>query len=171
MRRTVIGQITMPYHPTVQHRETFYLRESVEEILLPLESRLKDQAIQTVIDIPLNQTVTADRELFGRAVRSMVLNAVDAMPKGGSLVATSADGPQGVELEIADTGPTLSEEEREHAFELVPIAQRGGTGWGMAAVFRIAKLHGGAVTAANCPEGGAAFTLWIPHKAVLEAAA
>jgi signal transduction histidine kinase len=161
----------MSYHSTVRHWGTFSLRESVEEILSSLEPRLQDQAIQTTIDIPSDQTVTADRELFGRAVRNLVLNAVDAMPRGGSIVATSSDGPHGVELEIADTGPTLSEEEREQAFELVPSAQRGGSGWGLAVVRRIAELHGGIVSAANCPEGGAAFTLRMPHKPALEAAA
>lgn len=161
----------MPYDPNVEHCGTFSLRELVEEVFLPLESRLKEHAIQTVIDVPREQTVTADRELLRRAVRNLVLNAVDAMPEGGSVVATSADGPDGVELEVADTGPALSDEEREEAFELVPSAQRGGTGWGLAVVHRIAELHGGSVEAANCPEGGVAFTLWIPHATVLEAAA
>ena len=76
-----------------------------------------------------------------------------------------------MELEIADTGPALSDEERQQAFEMLPSAQRGGAGWGLAVVRRIAELHGGSVTAANCPEGGAAFTLRIPHPPALEAAA
>ena len=104
-------------------------------------------------------------------MRNLVLNAIDAMPKGGSLMATSAAGPDAMELEIADTGPALSDEERQQAFELLPSAQRGGTGWGLAVVRRIAELHGGSVTAANCPEGGVAFTLRIPRPAALEAAA
>jgi signal transduction histidine kinase len=161
----------MPNHSTVQHWGTFSLRESVEEVIASLEPRLSDQAIQATIDIPSGQYVTADRELLGRAVRNLVLNAVDAMPKGGSLVATSSIGSHGVELEIADTGPTLSDEEREQVFELLPTAQRSGAGWGLAMVRRIAELHGGTITVANCPEGGVAFTLLIPHKSALEAAA
>ena len=150
---------------------TFPLRELVEEVCRPLESRLKAQAIQTVVDIPLSQTVTGDRELLRRAVRNLVLNAIDAMPDGGMLTATSAAGPHTLELEIADTGSALSDEERQQAFELLPAAQRGGTEWGLAVVHRIAELHGGRVTAANCPEGGAAFTLRIPLAVPLEAAA
>ena len=161
----------MPYNPNVQHSGTFPLRDLVEEVLLPLETRLKQQVIQTVTDVPADQMVTADRELLRRAVRNLVFNAVDAMTEGGSLVATSANGPHGVELEIADSGPALSDEERAEAFELVPAAQRGGTGWGLAVVSRIAELHGGSVEAANCPEGGVAFTLRIPHAVALEAAA
>jgi signal transduction histidine kinase len=139
------------------------LRELFEEVCRPLDSRLNKQAIETVIDIPAEQTVTADRELLQRALRNLVLNAVDAMPDGGLLFATLAAEPDAVELEIADTGAALSDEERRQAFELVPAVQRGGTGWGLAVVHRIAELHGGSVTVVNCPEGGAAFTLRLPR--------
>ena len=124
-----------------------------------------------MIDIPSNQTISADRDLFRRAVRNLVHNAVEAMPDGGSLVATSAVSPNAIELEIADTGPALSDEQREQAFETLPTAHRNGAGWGLAVVHHIAELHGGSVTAANCPEGGVAFTLRIPRLAALEAAA
>ena len=97
----------MSFHPTSRDWGTFPLRELVEEVCRPLASRLRAQAIQTEIDIPPSQTVTADRELLRRAVRNLVLNAVDAMPEGGLLTATSAAGPRAVELEIADTGAAL----------------------------------------------------------------
>lgn len=156
---------------TCRYRATFPLRELVEEVCHSLQSRFQTPAIKTVIDIPSDQTITADRELLGRAVRNLILNAVEAMPEGGSLIATSAVSPNAVELEIADTGSSLSDEQRQQAFELHPTAQRGESGWGLAIVHRIAELHGGTVTAANCPEGGGAFTLRIPRKAALEAAA
>lgn len=161
----------MSLHPTGRYRGAVALRELVEEVCRPLLSQLSARAIQLVVDIPENQMLHADRELLRRAVRNLVENAIDAMPDGGSLVATSAVGPGVTELEIADTGPALSEEELHEAFEMLPSAQRGGTGWGLAAVSRIAELHGGSVTVANCPEGGAAFTLRIPHPPGLEAAA
>jgi two-component system sensor histidine kinase HydH len=161
----------MPLHSTPRSWETFSLRELVAEVCQPLESRFSAQAIQTVIDIPQDQTITAERELLRRAVRNLVLNAVEAMPDGGLLTATSAVGVDTIELEIADTGPALSDEERQQVFELLPTAQRGGAGWGMAVVYRIAELHGGRVSVANCPDGGVAFTLGIPRAVAVEAAA
>ena len=149
----------------------FPLRELVEEVCRPLESRFSDQAIQVIIDIPANLSIAADRELLGRALRNLVQNAVEAMPNGGTLEATSVVAAEAIELEIADTGPALSEEQLHQAFELLPTAKRGGTGWGLAVVQRISELHGGQVTAANCPDGGVAFTLRIPRRAALEAAA
>lgn len=161
----------MSTHRTAPSWNTFPLRELVEEVCGPLTGRLAAQAVRIVIDIPKDQIIFADRELLRRAVRNLVLNGVDAMPSGGTLVATSSVGPDAAELEIADTGPALSDEEQHEAFELLPSAQRGGTGWGLAVVHRIAELHGGNVSAVNCPDGGAAFTLRIPHPPALEAAA
>ena len=152
----------MLLHSAPQFSETFSLRELVAEVCQPLESRFSAQAIQRSSTSPQDQTVTAERELLRRAVQNLVLNAVDAMPDGGLLTATSAAGAQTVELEIADTGPALSDEERQQAFDLLPSARRGGTGWGLAVVNRIAELHGGSVSVANCPDGGVAFTLRIP---------
>jgi signal transduction histidine kinase len=149
----------------------FPLRNLVAGVAESLDSRCKDQAIETTIDIPSDLVVAADRAMIRRAVEHLMLGGIAAMPGGGSLVVTSAAGPEAVELEIADTGPTLSDEARRHAFDPAGTTERGASGWELAMVRRIAELHGGSVTAANCPEGGVAFTLRIPRRAALEAAA
>jgi signal transduction histidine kinase len=161
----------MSLHPASKYWGAFSLRQLVENVCRPLQSRFDAQAIQMVVDIPADSFVTADRDLISRAVRTLVLNSIDAMPQGGLLFATSAAGPNAVELEIADTGESLSEDELHHVFDLVASAHRDGTGWGLAIVRQIIELHGGNVTVANCPDGGVAFTLVIPHTKALKAAA
>ena len=149
----------------------FPLRQLVEEGCRSLASRLAAKAITTVIDVPADQMIVADRELLRKAVQNLVLGAITAMPNGGSLVVTSASFPNAVELEIADSGESLSDEELHHAFDPSSAEYRGTTGWALAAVQKIAEAHGGNVTVANCPEGGVAFTLRIPKPVALEAAA
>jgi signal transduction histidine kinase len=149
----------------------FPLRKLVEEVAESLASFCKDQAIDITLDVPANLIATGDRRLIHRAAEHLMLGAIAAMPHGGSLWVTSAAGPDAVELEIADTGPTLSDEGRRHAFDPSGASERGAAGWELAMVHHIAKIHGGSVTAANCPEGGVAFTLRIPRRAALEAAA
>jgi len=151
--------------------QTFALRRLLEDVHASLAPQFLAQAIKLVMDVPKNQCVTADQHLLRRAVLNLILNALDAMPDGGTLTVTSFCGPRGLELEIADSGPGLLDEVMQRAFEPFFTTKRGGTGLGLAIVARIAEVHGGEVTAANCPEGGAAFTLLIPHLAIQEAAA
>lgn len=143
----------------------FGLRALVEDVLGALAPQLEAQSIGTVVDVPAGQAVAADRDMLRRAVMNLVLNALDAMPEGGTLTVTSAAGAEGVELEVADSGPGLSDEAKRRAMEPFYTTKRGGTGLGLAIVSRIADVHGGEVTAMNCPEGGAAFTIRIPYAA------
>jgi signal transduction histidine kinase len=161
----------MSSHRIDRSWQSFPLRDLVEEVILSLGSRLAAQAIEVFLDVPSDHWITGQRELLRRALENMVLGAIDAMPEGGALVATSAAEPHAIELEIADSGPALSDQQRHEAFELMPAAQRGGAGWGLAVVRRVAELHGGRVMVANCPDGGVAFTLRIPRPVALEAAA
>ncbi len=92
------------------------------------------------------------------------------MPDGGELSKTGLVEAYGLVLEVADSGPGLSEQVRQRAFEPFFTTKGGGTGLGLAIVYRIAEVHGGDVTADNCAQGGAAFTLRIPQRP-MEAAA
>ncbi len=150
---------------------TFPLRPLVEEVVDSLALRLAAQTIQTSVDVPWNEMVTADREMLRRAVRNLLLNAAAAMPHGGTLLATSAATAGAVELEIADSGPAISDEGRRHAFDLTGIDERGATGCTLAIVRRIAEIHGGGLSVANCPDGGVAVSLRLPRPVALEAAA
>ena len=151
--------------------QAFSLRKLIDEVHQSLAPQLSAQAIETITDVPRELFITADLEMLRRAVLNLTLNSLDTMPDGGTLTVTSCSGPNGVELEIADTGPGLSEEARPRVFEPFFTAKPGGTGLELAIVQRIAEVHGGDATAVNCPEGGAAFTLRIPQAAARKAAA
>jgi signal transduction histidine kinase len=149
---------------------TFSLRELVADICQSLGYQLSARTVDVVIDIPWQQMISADGDMLRQAVANLLVHAIDRMPDGGSLVVTSAAGPSMVELEIADSGPGLPDEMRRASGE--PYRTSAGTiDFGLVVVYRIAQRHGGKVTAVNCPEGGAAFTLAIPQTAVLQKAA
>ena len=150
--------------------QTFLVRDLVDEICESLQPQLDAQRIEATIDIPPNAVVTADREMLRRAVLNLVLNSVDVMPDGGDVVITSYEGAGSLELEIADSGPGLTDEQKRRVFEPFYTTKEGGTGLGLAVVFHVAEAHGGNVTAMNCPEGGAAFTIEIPRRAMGAAA-
>jgi signal transduction histidine kinase len=136
-----------------------------------LAPQLEAQGIDISLDVPPNTTVTADRDMLRRAVLNLVLNAVDAMPEGGEIAVTSYHGRRGFELEIADSGPGLSDDQLQKAFDPFFTTKSTGTGLGLSIVQRIAEAHGGRVTALNCPQGGAAFTIELPPRRAMGVAA
>jgi signal transduction histidine kinase len=150
--------------------QTFVVGDLVEEVCDSIGPQLDAQMIDVEIDVPPQTLLTADREMVRRALLNLVLNAVDVMPEGGDLVITSYEGSRGFEIEVADSGPGLSEEDQRRVFEPFYSKKQHGTGLGLAVVYHVAEAHGGTVTAANCPEGGAAFTIRFPRKQMRAAA-
>lgn len=152
------------------HWARINVRELVDDVCRSLAPQLRAQSIEVVENVSEQVTIAADRDMFRRAVLNIALNALDAMPGGGELVFTACADRDAFELEIADSGPGLDEEAARRAFEPFFSTKSTGTGLGLAIVERIAMAHGGRAGVANCPEGGAAFTIRIPQR-VLEAAA
>jgi signal transduction histidine kinase len=149
---------------------TFSLFKLINEVVMPLTPQLATQSVDAILDVPKAQSVRGDRAMIRQVLRNLVLNAVDAMPDGGTLTVTSALTSRGLELEVADTGPGLSEEASRRVFEPFFTTKPQATGLGLAIVHQMVEAHGGYVTAMNCPEGGAAFTFCIPQQAMKAAA-
>jgi signal transduction histidine kinase len=144
----------------------------LQQVVESLEPQFYAQGIRTRIDCPAKLTALADADMLRRALLNLLLNALDALPSGGELVLTAFQGSAGLEIEIADSGPGVPQPLLDRLFEPFFTTKGGGTGLGLAIVERIAAAHGGQATVANCPEGGAAFTLVIPqHAQVRERAA
>ena len=150
--------------------QTFLVGDLVSEVCQSLEPQLEAQMIDVDVDVPPNTLLSADREMIRRAVLNLVLNAIDVMKEGGTLVITSYENARGFELEVADSGPGLSDEVKRRAFEPFYSTKQNGTGLGLAIVYHVAEAHGGTVSAMNCPEGGAAFTIKIPRRTMRAAA-
>ena len=146
------------------------VKSLADEIRASLLPQLSAQSIDTAIDVPERLWITADRHMLRRAILNLVLNAVDAMPDGGTLEISATDGPDGVEIRVSDTGCGMSDGTRQKAFEPFFTTKQGGTGLGLAIVYRIAEVHRGSVRADARACGGSTFTLYFP-RLVNEAAA
>lgn len=167
---TVNDLLSFTAHREPQWR-SFILQDLVEEIFDSLAPQLEAQRIDVSLDVPPNSVVTADREMMRRAILNLVLNSIDAMPRGGEIVVTSYQRRGGLELEIADSGPGLPEDHKGKVFDPFFTTKATGTGLGLSIVNRIVEAHGGRVTAMNCPEGGAAFTIELPPRRAMGVAA
>src|SRR5262249_6306793 len=124
--------------------------------------------------------VMIDRAQLEQVVLNLVLNARDAMPRGGSLLietydvdgggaGTRASGWQrvrgkAVRLVVPDTGMGMSEETRSRVFEpFFSTKERGkGTGLGLSSVYGIVRQSGGTIDVTSAPGRGSTFTLDFP---------
>jgi signal transduction histidine kinase len=142
---------------------TFDVAHLLQEVCQSLAPQLLAQGIHWELDCPEQLSLRADRDMLRRAVVNLVLNALDAMPGGGLLTITVCSSAAGMEIEVGDSGPGLPSHEPDRLFEPFFTTKSSGTGLGLAIVDRIMQAHGGLVYAQNGAEGGAAFTLSIPH--------
>ncbi|HVA46653.1 MAG TPA: ATP-binding protein [Pirellulales bacterium] len=140
------------------------LRPLIDEMYALLAPQLAAQSIELVNEVGHDLAMIADREMLRRAVLNVSLNALDAMPDGGRLTVRAWQEPGTATLEISDTGPGLSQEASNRAFEPFYTTKPTGTGLGLAIVYRMAQSHGGQVTMGNVPTGGTAVTLRLPER-------
>lgn len=110
--------------------------------------------------------VNIDRGAVQQILVNLVLNAVQAMPKGGELHVRVRPENGGVALDVSDTGSGMTEEVARRAFEpffsTKAHVDAGGSGLGLAIARRLAESHGGTLDVTSTPEVGSMFTLWLP---------
>ena len=104
-------------------------------------------------------TVAADPEQVARALRNLVLNAIDAMPEGGALTVRTMPQGSGARLEISDSGKGLSQEECERLFTPYYTTKTHGTGLGLAIVQSVVSDHHGRVSVESHPGKGTTFRI------------
>ena len=110
-------------------------------------------------------TVRADAGQIHQVLVNLLLNAVQAMPGGGTVeIATWAEA-EGAVVEVRDHGGGLPDVPVERLFEPFYTTKAAGTGLGLHVCRRIAESHGGRLDAANARGGGAAFRLALPASA------
>jgi two-component system nitrogen regulation sensor histidine kinase NtrY len=103
--------------------------------------------------------VDADPEQLSRALRNLVLNAMDAMPNGGDLTVRTRAVNGRVAIEVADSGEGLTKEECERLFTPYYTTKRHGTGLGLAIVQSVVADHQGSIAVDSEPGKGASFRI------------
>ena len=104
--------------------------------------------------------VRGDRDALHQAVTNLVRNAVEAMPRGGTLTLTAGRDGTAARVTVRDSGPGISDESIDRIFNPFFTTRATGTGLGLAIVHRIVDAHGGSISVHN--DHGAVFTLTLP---------
>ncbi|MBX9855362.1 MAG: PAS domain-containing protein [Gemmatimonadaceae bacterium] len=142
------------------------LADEVVDLTEPMRLRRSSEAQEVRVERQLGADVHM-RGLPGEireALLNLVQNAIDAMPKGGTLTLRTAVEGNEVCIAVRDTGVGMTEEVRERAFDpFFSTKGAGGTGLGLAEVYGIARRHRGSAAITSVPERGTEVLLRFPR--------
>jgi signal transduction histidine kinase len=108
--------------------------------------------------------ILMDREQMKQVALNLLLNAVQAMPRGGTLMLrgrNSKDG-QWITISIQDSGVGIPNEDMNKLFDPFFSTKEGGIGLGLSIAHRIIDQHHGKIEVESDPGKGTLFTIWLP---------
>jgi signal transduction histidine kinase len=149
--------------PELQPVRLNELAEHVLKLLEPQFTAADRAPVTAKVELdPKLPVIQADPELINRALQNLVLNAIDAMPSGGTLALRTGHGDGVVTLSVSDTGTGLTREECERLFTPYYTTKQHGTGLGLAIVQSVVSDHHGKITVESELGRGSTFRIELP---------
>jgi two-component system, NtrC family, nitrogen regulation sensor histidine kinase NtrY len=108
--------------------------------------------------------IDADADLLHRAFQNLLLNALDAMPSGGTLTFRTSVRDNRLRIEITDTGVGLTSEECARLFTPYYTTKQHGTGLGLAIVQAVITDHHGTIAVSSDESRGTTFRIDLPTR-------
>lgn len=131
-------------------------------------ARVREPSRQLTLQTEPALDVLGDPHELRQVIDNLLRNAITHTPEGTAIEISTRRAGDRCELEVRDHGPGLPPGDPGELFERFWRAEagrgrgKGGAGLGLAIVGAIADAHGGTVTAANAPDGGARFVVSLP---------
>jgi signal transduction histidine kinase len=141
---------------------------TVDAALQLLEHRLKSYDVAVTVDRPaMLPLVSADPEQLKEVLANLIVNACEAMGRGGSIrieerVEFAAERPAAAVVRVRDSGPGIPPERLESVFQPFFTTKDEGTGLGLSIARRIIDDHGGRIWTESTNGRGAVFTITLP---------
>jgi signal transduction histidine kinase/CheY-like chemotaxis protein len=127
------------------------------------EAERRNVTIQVSVDTPAIPPVMGNASELREVFTNLVLNAIDAMPKGGGLHLSCWEDCNKILAEVRDTGVGMTEDTRRHLFDPF-FTTKGpqGNGLGLSVVYGIVTRHGGRIDVATALGTGTTFLMEFP---------
>jgi two-component system sensor histidine kinase HydH len=156
----------LTYARPLQHTPTpVQIISIIQETLKHFQTDLTQQGIKLVLDTnePL-PPLQADASLLQQACHSLIANAIEAMPDGGTLTISPRRSTDwnGVQLHISDTGPGISKDHMDKVFRPFFTTKPKGVGVGLTLAKRIVERHGGTIEFTIEDGRGTTVSLFLP---------
>ncbi len=150
----------------VSQRRILQLNEIVSETRSMLQ-RVIGEGVRLATDLDATlPPVEGDPGQLSQVILNLVLNARDAMPKGGEILVRTHARPGWSVLEVVDTGEGMDEATRARIFEPFFTTKKvgKGTGLGLATVYGIVTALGGSIDVRSAPGQGSTFSIRLPAR-------
>lgn len=162
--RLIVTRLLQFARPTeyAGYVETFEPAEAIEDSLVLVGHLLARTRIELRRDWRATRRVGINRSELQQVLINLLVNAIHAMPGGGTLTLATRDwNGDGVEISVADSGTGLTPETLERLFRPFFTTKREGTGLGLWISRGIVERYGGDLRAANAAGGGAVFSVFL----------
>ena len=141
------------------------LNSAVRDTLSLLRYQMRKQGIEAVEELdPELPSIWARQSSMRGVCTNLIMNAVQAMPRGGRLTVRTARTARGVVMNVVDTGEGIAEEHLDRIwdafFTTKPVGQ--GTGLGLSITQRVVTRHGGTIRVESRRGEGARFVVELP---------
>jgi signal transduction histidine kinase len=141
----LLGEFLELARPRAPLREPVDLSRVVGDVLELEQEAFSRRGVRVVRDLDPDAFALGDVEKLKQVVLNLVVNALDAMPEGGTLRARTGGDAQEVWLAIGDTGPGIQPTILAEIFDPFFTTKAAGTGLGLAIVRKIVDQHAGRV--------------------------
>jgi two-component system, NtrC family, nitrogen regulation sensor histidine kinase NtrY len=164
--KTIIGRFSDFAKMPAPQMEPLDVNTTIRDVVKLFDAQIRApgrSAVEVRFELDDNLPwVLADSDQIRRALRNLVLNALDAMSGGGRLTlrTQTVDGGAGrVAIEVSDTGAGLTPEECERLFTPYYTTKQHGTGLGLAIVQSVVSDHKGTISMRSQPGSGTTFRI------------
>ena len=139
------------------------LNQIINDILELLRPQLTANKVEVRLSLGQQAAYAMlDEASIRGALMNLILNAIEAMPEGGTLSIAIDQTDETLRIEIADTGPGIGDEEAKKIFEPFYTTKEQGLGLGMPYARKIIEQHGGTISLSSQPEKGTTITVALP---------
>jgi signal transduction histidine kinase len=159
----LVTDITAYGRPPELDRQPIALNALVEECIGLAQDRIAQHGVRLVLELdPAVGTQQIDAREMRKALLNLLLNAVEAMPDGGTLGIRTRRAGDLVTLVIEDSGCGMDDETRARMFDLFFTTKPNGTGLGMAITRSVVDRHGGRLSIDSTPGRGTRVRIELP---------
>jgi signal transduction histidine kinase len=140
-------------------------REVVHELEVLLETRAEEAGVALQVKGDAELTLDADAPKLRQALLNLVLNAIQASPRGSTVALDVASDCEGAKITVHDDGVGMTPEVLERIRKPYFTTKEGGTGLGVAVARGIVEQHGGRMDIRSASGKGTTVTIVLPTKA------